>query len=112
MIDTSKLTTREQVKPHEIAELAAQGCTTLINNRPDNEGPDQPSSHELQAEAQRHGITYYHIPVVPGEATEAAAHAFAEAVRQANGKVVAFCRTGMRAAALQKMADEIERRER
>ena len=104
MTDDNKLTTCGQVQVEEIAELAAQGCRMLINNRPDGEAPGQPLSDELQAEAQRHGIGYRHIPVVPGQASEADARAFAEAVRQSDGPVVAFCRTGGRAAALQKMA--------
>lgn len=110
MNGTSQLTIREQVKLHEVAELAAQGCKTLINNRPDDEAPDQPSSDELKAEAQRQGISYHHIPVVPGQATEGDARAFAKALRQSEGHVVAFCRTGVRAAGLQKMADELQHR--
>jgi len=104
MTDETKLTTRGQVHVNEIADLAAQGCRMLINNRPDGEAPDQPPSDELQAEAQRHGMRYRHIPVVPGQANDADARAFAEAIRQSDGPVVAFCRTGARAAALQKMA--------
>lgn len=106
MTDKTKLTTRGQVNVNEIAELAAQGCRMLINNRPDGEAPDQPSSDELQAEAQRHGMGYRHIPVVPGQATDADARAFAEAIRDSDGPVVAFCRTGGRSAALQKMAHQ------
>ena len=104
MTDETKLTTRGQVNIDEIAELAAQGCQMLINNRPNGESPDQPSSDKLQAEAQRHGMGYRHIPVVPGQATDEDARAFADAVRQSDGPVVAFCRTGGRAAALEKMA--------
>ena len=106
MKDQTKLTTRGQVHLGEIAELAAQGCRMLINNRPDDEAPDQPSSDELQAEAQRHGMGYRHIPVVPGQATDADSRAFAEAVAEADGPVVAFCRTGARSVALQKMAGQ------
>ncbi len=104
MIDETKVTTRGQVQVNEIEELAAQGCRMLINNRPDGEAPDQPLSDDLQAEAQRHGMSYRHIPVVPGQANGTDARAFAEAIRQSDGPVVAFCRTGGRAAALQKMA--------
>ena len=106
MTDDTKITTRGQVHVHEIADLAAQGCRMLINNRPDGEAPDQPLSSDLQAEAQRHGMGYVHIPVVPGQAKDADARAFAEALRQSDGPVVAFCRTGGRAAALEKMARE------
>ena len=104
MKDGTKITTRGQVHLDEIAQLAAQGCRMLINNRPDGESPDQPSSDELEAEAQRNGMGYRHIPIVPGQATSADARAFAEAVRQSDGPVVAFCRTGARSVALQKMA--------
>ncbi len=104
MTDETKVTTRGQVRVNEVAGLAAQGCRMLINNRPDGEAPDQPLSDELQAEAQRHGMGYAHIPVVPGQASDADARAFAGAVQESDGPVVAFCRTGGRAAALQKMA--------
>ena len=102
------LMARDQVRPNEIADLAAQGCRLLINNRPDGEAPDQPSSDELEAEARRHGMAYCHIPVVPGEATSADARAFKEAMDNADGPVVAFCRTGGRATMLHKMARQID----
>jgi len=31
-----------QVAPHEVAGLAEQGVTVLVNNRPDGEEPGQP----------------------------------------------------------------------
>lgn len=106
MTDENKVTTRGQVHVEEIADLAVQGCRMLINNRPDGEALDQPLSNELRAEAQRHGMGYAHIPVIPGQASDADARAFAEAIRQSDGPVVAFCRTGARSAALQKMAQQ------
>lgn len=108
MKNETKVTTRGQVQVDEIAELAAQGCRMLINNRPDGEAFDQPLSDDLRAEAERHGMGYVHIPVVPGQASDADARAFGEAVREFNGPVVAFCRTGGRAATLHKMAQQGE----
>ena len=100
------LSVRQQVLPEEVAELAAAGFKGIINNRPDGEGPDQPSSSELEAAAKRHGLVYWHIPVVPGEATQEQARAFAAALREAEGPVVAFCRTGNRSTGLWKMAEQ------
>lgn len=97
-----KCSVSPQIQPDQIEQLAADGFKAIINNRPDGEGPDQPSSDQLEAAARRHGLAYHHIPVVPGEATEADARAFAAAVEEADGPVVAFCRTGNRAAALWK----------
>ena len=104
---TPHLAVRAQVLPEEMVDIAAAGFKGVINNRPDAEGPDQPSSHELEAEAKRHGLTYWHIPIVPGEATENDARDFAAALEAAHGPVVAFCRTGGRSANLWKLAQQI-----
>ncbi len=98
------LAVRPQVKPAEIGELAAQGYKGIINARPDDEEPGQPKSAELEAEAKRHGLAYTHIPVVPGQASAEDGQRFAEALRQCDGKVVSFCRSGARAAGLWEMA--------
>jgi len=37
-----------QVAPHEVAGLADQGVTVLINNRPDGEEPGQPLAAEIE----------------------------------------------------------------
>lgn len=98
--------TAPQLQPADIGPLAAAGFKGIINNRPDNEGPGQPHSDEIEAEAKRHGLVYRHIPVVPGEATDADVRAFAAALAEAGGPVVAFCRTGNRAASLWKAAQQ------
>lgn len=89
-----------QIQPADIGRLAAAGFKGIINNRPDGEEPDQTRSDELEAEARRHGLLYRHIPVVPGQATDADARAFAAVLNEAAGPVLGFCRTGKRAAAL------------
>ena len=100
------ISVRPQLLPHEIAEVAAAGFKGIINNRPDREGHDQPLSEELEAEARRHGLAYWHIPVVPGQATEEDARAFAAALENSDGPVVAFCRTGNRSSGLWKMTQQ------
>ena len=104
---SDEISVRTQVLPQEISELAAAGFKGIINNRPDAEAPDQPSSAELEAEAKRHGLAYWHIPVVPGKATDKDARVFAAAVREAEGPVVAFCRTGNRSTQLWKMTQQL-----
>lgn len=98
--------TAPQLQPDDVGRLAAAGFKGIINNRPDNEGPGQPGSEALEAEAKRHGLVYRHIPVVPGQATDADARAFAAALKAADGPVVAFCRTGNRAASLWKAVQQ------
>lgn len=103
---SSEVSVRPQILPSEVADIAAAGFKGIINNRPDNEASDQPSSTELEAEAKRHGLSYWHIPIVPGQATEEDARAFAAAVREADGPVVAFCRTGNRSIGLWRMTQQ------
>ena len=103
---SSQLSVRPQLLPHEVADVAAAGFKGIINNRPDGEAPDQPRSEELEAEAKRQGLYYWHIPVVPGQATEKDARAFAAALEAAGGPVLAFCRTGNRSSGLWKMTQQ------
>jgi uncharacterized protein (TIGR01244 family) len=89
-----------QIAPEEIASL---GVTTLINNRPDGEEPGQPSSDVIAAAAEAAGIDYRHIPVAGGIAQPQVAQ-MADALAQARGPVLAFCRSGTRSTYLWALA--------
>lgn len=104
---SEQLAASPQVRPEDLHEIAASGFVGIINNRPDAEGPDQPSSLELEAEAKRVGLSYWYVPVVPGAMTEKEVNAFAAALSEAEGPVLAFCRTGNRSAALWKASQAL-----
>ena len=89
-----------QIAPEEIA---AFGVTTIINNRPDGEEPGQPDSDTIEAAARAAGIDYRHIPVAGGIAQPQVAQ-MADALAQANGQVLAFCRSGTRSTYLWALA--------
>ena len=55
-----------QIAPHEVAGLAEQGITVLVNNRPDGEEPDQPRAAELEEAAAQAGIAYRFVPIMRG----------------------------------------------
>ena len=97
---TPDFATSPQLTPDEVAEAKAAGFAAIINNRPDGEEPGQPPSRDIAAAAHACGLGYAHIPVVPGQITDEAAAAFAKALNAADGPVLAFCRSGKRAAAL------------
>jgi uncharacterized protein (TIGR01244 family) len=87
-----------QIAPHEVAGLAEQGVTVLVNNRPDGEEPGQPQASEIEAAAAAAGIAYRFVPIIRGIGP-----ADVEAVQQAlretgDGKLLAFCRSGARSA--------------
>ena len=106
-----------QLAPHQVAGLAAQGITMLVNNRPDGEEPGQPLAAEIEDAAASAGISYRFVPIIRGIGP-ADVESMQEALREAEGgKLLAFCRSGTRSAlaiALAKReegasADEVER---
>ena len=48
-----------QISPDDIPALKAAGFTTIVNNRPDGEAPDQPSGAEIEAAAKAAGLAYH-----------------------------------------------------
>jgi uncharacterized protein (TIGR01244 family) len=87
-----------QVAPHEVAGLAEQGVTVLVNNRPDGEEPGQPLASEIEEAAAAAGISYRFVPIIRGIGP-ADVEEMQKALRQAEGgKMLAFCRSGTRSA--------------
>ncbi|OYU30971.1 MAG: TIGR01244 family protein [Comamonadaceae bacterium PBBC2] len=94
-----------QLSVAQIANAAALGFKTVINNRPDGEGgPDQPLSAAIAAAAQAQGLHYVYLPVVSGSITPEQAVAMRTALQAAPQPVLAFCRSGARSAQLHSLA--------
>ena len=100
-----KLSVTPQIEIAEVADLAACGFKSIIGNRPEGEGPDQPEWSSLVAEAERHGMTARQIPVIPGQIGPDDVQRFAEALRDLPTPIAAFCRTGTRSAMLWALAN-------
>jgi len=87
-----------QIAPHEVAGLAEQGVTVLVNNRPDGEEDGQPFASDIEDAAAQAGIAYHFIPIIRGIGP-AEIEEMQKAWRQAEGgKLLAFCRSGKRSA--------------
>ena len=99
------LSVTPQIQPAEVADLSARGFKSIIGNRPEGEGPDQPLWSLLVEEAERHGISARQIPVVPGQIGPDDIECFADAVRDLPKPIAAFCRTGTRSATLWALAN-------
>ncbi|MBN8926714.1 MAG: TIGR01244 family protein [Rhodospirillales bacterium 69-11] len=97
---TPALSVAPQVSAEDLGGLSALGFRAIINNRPDGEAEGQPPSALLEATARRLGLAYRHIPVVSGKVTDADVQAFAAALQELRGPVLAFCRTGTRSTTL------------
>ena len=83
--------------------LADNGVTVIVNNRPDREEPGQPTSAEMEKAAAEAGLDYRHIPVAGGFAP-GQGEAMADAIDAADGKLLAFCKSGTRSAWLWALA--------
>lgn len=92
-----------QIRPRDVAEAAALGVTMVVNNRPDGEEPGQPAGAELEAAASAAGLGYRHLPVA-GSIAPGQAEAMAAILDAAEGKVLAFCRSGTRSTYLWALA--------
>lgn len=89
--------TAPQIAPEDMASIAAQGFTTVINNRPDGEGgAEQPTSSTMSAAATAAGLAYHYLPVISGQITPEQSQQFAALMKAATGPVLAFCRSGAR----------------
>lgn len=86
-----------QIVPAQLAELATAGFGVIVNNRPDGEEANQPTSDEIAQAAEAAGLQYYYLPLVAGQQPGAdLVEKFAEVVKAADKPVLAFCRTGRR----------------
>lgn len=90
-----------QLAPDAMAEAAAMGFRSVINNRPDFEhGPDQPTNASIEAAARAAGLEYRFLPVNGMYQTPAEIAAFAQLLRELPAPVLVFCRTGARSTRL------------
>ena len=90
-----------QLDPAAMAEAAAAGFKSVINNRPDMEGgPDQPLSADVQAAAEAAGLEYRYLPVNGAYQSPDEIEAMRALVESLPKPILAFCRSGARSTRL------------
>lgn len=90
-----------QLTPADMEEIAGAGFTAVVNNRPDGEAFfGQPRTAELRAAAEAAGLQFVDLPFSGPRATPDQVRAFADLLAAGDGRVVAFCKSGMRSALL------------
>jgi len=90
-----------QLTPAAMAEVAAAGFRSVINNRPDFEhGPDQPTSAAVETAARAAGLQYAHLPVAGGYQSPEEIARFAELIAAMPRPLLCFCRSGARSTRL------------
>lgn len=94
-----------QLTPEAMADAAAAGFKSVVNNRPDFEhGPDQPTNVQMAAAASAAGLQYRFLPVDGGWQSPEEIAAFAQLLRELPRPLLAFCRSGARSTRLYQAA--------
>lgn len=98
-----------QMAPEQMAEAAAAGYRSVVNNRPDFEGgPTQPTSAAVEAAARAAGLEYVFLPVASNMQTAEEIARFGELVATLPKPILAFCRSGARSGRLALAAAALE----
>ncbi|SDA27261.1 TIGR01244 family sulfur transferase [Sphingomonas sp. NFR15] len=93
-----------QITPEDVADIAAAGFVAIVNNRPDGEDPGQPEGAAVRAAAEAAGLAYTEIPVTQAGFSHPQIDAMVQALEEAGGPVLAFCRSGTRSCNLWALA--------
>lgn len=100
-----------QITQDDVEGLREQGVTTVVINRPDAEELGQPTASEVQAWFAEADIAVIENPIVSGQVTPEAVERQGEALANASGKTLLYCRSGMRSCMLWALSqrDELSR---
>lgn len=101
------LAASRQIMPADLKAIRAAGFRSVICNRPDGEGVDQPTFDEIAAAARELGLEARYLPVEPNHIGDAEVAAFGALVNALPKPILAYCRSGNRAAMLgNRLADQ------
>ena len=89
-----------QIRPQDVADIAADGFTTIVCNRPDLEEYGQPLAEDIRRECEARGLAFHFIPIDRSGLTMNMVEEFRRAVDDSEGAVLAYCRSGQRSAVL------------
>ena len=89
-----------QIDAADVEVLRQNGYVTIVCNRPDGEDLGQPTSAEIAAECERHGVTFHHLPITSSGITAETVEQFQRIVTVCDGQVLAYCRSGQRSSVL------------
>lgn len=93
-----------QITADDLPAIKAAGFVAIVNNRPDDEEPGQPAGDSIRQAAEAAGLSYVAIPVTGAGFSHPQLDAMAQALSDAGGPVLAYCRSGTRSCNLWALA--------
>ncbi|MBC05247.1 bifunctional protein tyrosine phosphatase family protein/NAD(P)/FAD-dependent oxidoreductase [Thalassospira sp.] len=89
-----------QIVADDVKEIAKLGFRSIVCNRPDGEGADQPTFEEISNAAKEAGLEIRYQPIVSGKVSDDDARDFGRLFDELPKPVFAYCRTGTRSTTL------------
>ena len=105
---TNDLMVSPQIGLDAVAEAKALGVTLIINNRPEGESEDQVPGADIEAAAHAAGLEYVAIPITHSGFSQPQVEAMVAALQGAEGKILAYCRSGTRSTLLWALAESAQ----
>ncbi len=106
---TSCLSVGSQIGAADIETISADGFRSIICNRPDGEGADQPTFDEIEAVAKAKNLEARYLPVTSGRVKDADAVSFGKLMEELPKPALAYCRTGTRSVTLWALSEATKR---
>lgn len=99
-----KVSVSPQITLEDVEAAKADGVTLIISNRPDGEDPAAPQSADIEAAAKKIGINFISIPITHSGFSAPQVDAMITALDGADGKTLAYCKSGTRSTLLWSLA--------
>jgi sulfide:quinone oxidoreductase len=93
---TGEISVSPQILASDVNAIKEAGFRSIICNRPNDEGADQPEFSEIERQAIESGLQIRYLPAESGKVTDEQGVAFGALMAELPKPVLAFCRTGMR----------------
>jgi len=97
---TNDISVSPQIAPSDVKAIHELGFKSIVCNRPDGEGADQPGFSEIKLEAEKLGMECVYLPVTTGKVTDEDGVEFGESLKDLATPVLAYCRSGTRSITL------------
>jgi len=105
---TTDIMVAPQISVDAVAEGRAAGVALIINNRPEGESDDQIAGADIEAAARAAGMDYVAIPITHSGFSQPQVMAMVAALQGAQGKILAYCRSGTRSTLLWALAESAQ----
>jgi sulfide:quinone oxidoreductase len=97
---SAEISVAPQITPADLDAIVAAGFRSIICNRPDGEGVDQPGFDELEQACVARGLQARYLPAQSGKVTDEQGEQFGALLDSLPRPTLAYCRTGTRSATM------------